>query len=67
MGSVLHLYCPLGWMAHDLHMATTDAICVPLGDRDQIGRLMAVRRGRGGRPWRTAMADGRGGRGGGKP
>jgi hypothetical protein len=36
VGSVLHLYCPLGWTAHDLRMAATDAIRVPSGGRDQI-------------------------------
>jgi hypothetical protein len=36
VGSVLHLYCPLGWTAHDLHMAATDAVRVPSGNRDQI-------------------------------
>jgi hypothetical protein len=36
VGSVLHIYCPLGWTAHDLRMAATDAVCVPSGGRDQI-------------------------------
>jgi hypothetical protein len=36
VGSVLHLYCPLGWTAHDLRMATTDAVRVPSCSRDQI-------------------------------
>jgi hypothetical protein len=37
--------------------ATTDAIRVPSGGRNQIRRPTAVRRGHGGRPWRTAMVD----------
>jgi hypothetical protein len=47
VGSVLHLYYPLGWMAHDLHMAATDVVRIPLGGRNEIRRLTAVRRGRG--------------------
>jgi hypothetical protein len=66
VGSVLHLYCPIGWTAHDLRMAEMDVVRVPSGGRDQIGRLTAVRRGCGGRPGWTAVMDGRGGRGGGK-
>jgi hypothetical protein len=66
VGSVLHLCYRLGWTAHDLRMAATDAVRIPLGGHDQIGRLTAVRRGCGGRPWWTAVMDGRGGRGGGK-
>jgi hypothetical protein len=62
VGSVLHLYYSLGWTAHDLRMAMTNAVRVPSGGRNQIGRLTAVRRGRGGRPWRMAMEDGHGGR-----
>jgi hypothetical protein len=57
VGSVLHLYCLLGWMAHDLRMATTDAIRVPSGGRNQIGRLKAVHRGHGEQPWWTAVVD----------
>jgi hypothetical protein len=34
-----------------------DAVRVPLGGRDQIRRLTAVHRGRGGRPWRMAVVD----------
>jgi hypothetical protein len=67
VGSVLHLYSPLGWTAHDLRMAAMDAVHVPSGGRNQIKRLTAFRHSHGGRPWRTAMANGRGGRGGGKP
>jgi hypothetical protein len=69
VGSVLHLYCPIGWTAHDLRMAEMDVVRVPSGGRDQIGRLTAVRRGHGRPPWpsATAKTDGHGGRGGGKP
>jgi hypothetical protein len=49
VGSIFHLYCSLGWTAHDLRMAATDAVRVPSGGCNQIGRFMAVHRGRGGR------------------
>jgi hypothetical protein len=55
VGSVLHLYYRLGWTANDLLMAATDAVRIPLGSRDQIGRLTAVCRLPW--PWRTAMVD----------
>jgi hypothetical protein len=54
VGSVLHLYRPLGRTACT---AATDAVHVPLDNRHQIGWLTAVCRGRGGRPWRTAVVE----------
>jgi hypothetical protein len=56
VGSVLHLYCPIGWTAHDLRMAEMDVVRVPSGGRDQIGRLTAVRRGHGRAPMAAAPA-----------
>jgi hypothetical protein len=52
VGSVLHLYYSLGWTAHDLRMAMTNAVRVPSGGRNH---------GRPPWPWRTAMEDGHGG------
>jgi hypothetical protein len=37
--------------------AATDAVRVPLGGRNQIRWLTAVRRGRGGWLWRMAVVD----------
>jgi hypothetical protein len=44
-------------MAHDLHLATTDAVRVPLGGRDRIGRLTGPAYARGEGPRRTAVVE----------
>jgi hypothetical protein len=38
-------------------MAMTDAVRVPSGGRNQIGRFTAIRHGHPPRPWRTAVVD----------
>jgi hypothetical protein len=70
VGSILHLYRPLGRMTHDVRTAATDAIRIPSGSCNRRfhrldgsqGPRTYVADSLGGWPWQTTAEDGRGGR-----